>query len=123
MSGISGRLLRTRSAFWCAVVFGMAIGIAWSVEPSELSAWRDYESIPLGMERELVFARLASSDVFHSGCGAYHFESRDSVCRFEDPWRAYVIGFDPTTKRVNRRYFYFKRLPPLLPIHQDRRGP
>jgi hypothetical protein len=80
-----------------------------SLEPSDLSRWHDYESIRLGMEQEAVQILIDSSDKSRAGCGAHRSESRNSVCRFEDPWRGYTIGFDPATKRVNQKQFYFKR--------------
>lgn len=101
--------------FCYATVLGMALGIILSLPPWELSRWHEYKSIPLGMSREQVLVVLDSSDKSRTGCGLFRSERIDSVCRFEDPWREYVIDFDPTTGRVNRKYFYFRR-PPQLPI-------
>src|ERR1700730_1092733 len=90
----------SHQAFWYAAVLGMALGVVLSIEPSELSRWQAYKSIPLGMAREKVLAVLDSSDKSQTGCGVHRFESSASVCRFEDPWREYAIGFDPDTKCV-----------------------
>ena len=112
----SSRQSRSRPIFWYAVLFGMVLGIVLSLEPSELSRWPDYESIRLGMAQDQVLALVDSSDKSLTGCGAHHAENRDSVCRFEDPWRGYAINFDLTTKRVNRKHFYFKRPPGLYSL-------
>ena len=99
--------------FLIAIVFGLVLGVVLSLEPRERSRWLDYESIPLGMTRDQVRTQLDSSDKSQTGCGSQRFESQEAVCRFEDPWRGYVIYFDPTTRSVKRKRFYFKRVPPL----------
>jgi len=104
----------TSSRLFCyAALLGLALGLLWSIEPTELSRWPQYRAIGLGMPREQAISLVESYSKSRAGCGAYHWESRDSVCRFEDPWRGYVINFDPNTKLVNRRYFYFKPVPKL----------
>jgi len=99
--------------FLVAIIFGLILGLAFSLEPAQRSRWTDFESIPLGMTRDQVRTQVDSSDKSQTGCGSHRFESQEAVCRFEDPWRSYVIGFDLTTKTVNRKHFYFKRVPPL----------
>ena len=99
------------SAFAYAVLLGSILGVIWSLQPADLSRWNEYQAIRLAMGREEVISRVDSSDKSRSGCGAFNAESRESVCRFEDPWRGYVINFDPSTKQVNRKHFYFKRMP------------
>ncbi len=99
------------SMIWYAVLLGLVGGIIWGVQPVGLSRWRLYQAISLGLSRDDAVALVESSENSLSACGAYRWENRDSVCRFEDPWRGYVINFDPNTKLVNRKYYYFKRVP------------
>src|SRR5205085_2307642 len=94
-----------------AVLLGIIIGVVWGLQPADLSRWNEYQAIRLATTREEVVSRVDSSEKSRSGCGAFTSENRESVCRFEDPWRGYVINFDPATKLVNRKYFYFKRMP------------
>ena len=97
----------------CAALAGLVTGVALSIEPRDLTRWPEYQAIRVGMEQDQVVAIVDASDKSHSGCGVHHGESRDAVCRFEDPWRGYTINFDPDTKRVNRKAFFFKRVPGL----------
>ena len=99
------------SVFCYAALIGVVAGFALNSEPSELSRWHEYASINIGMTQEQVVTMVDSSSKSQTGCGAHHAENRESVCRFEDPWRGYAIGFDPVTKLVNRKRFYFKPVP------------
>jgi hypothetical protein len=107
-----GRSLAHR-VFPVAIILGFVLGVVLSLEPQQRSRWVDFESISLGMTRDQVRTQIDSSDKSQTGCGSHRFESQEAVCRFEDPWRSYLIGFDLTTKNVNRKHFYFKRIPPL----------
>jgi hypothetical protein len=100
--------------FWYATIVGIALGVTLSLQPWELSRWHQYKLIALGMPREQVVIVIDSSEQSRTGCGVFRSERTDSICRFEDPWREYVINFDPTTGRVNRKYFYFRRPPQLI---------
>ena len=94
-----------------ALLGGAIAGIGWSVEPPQLSRWQEYESIELGASRQEAIAIVESSETSQSGCGAIHSENTETVCRFEDPWRSYVVKFNPETSRVVFKRFNFKRVP------------
>jgi hypothetical protein len=96
-----------------AVLAGSLAGILWGIEPPELSRWHEYEAIRLWMPQQEAVNLVENSSPGYAGCGTLHYEGRDSVCRFEDPWRGYIINFNPDTKLVSRKRFYFKRVPGL----------
>src|SRR5882724_6625176 len=94
-----------------ALLFGSIAGIIWSWEPAQMSRWSEYESIELGTSQQEAIALVELTDKSQSGCGTFHTDHRELVCRFEDPWRSYVINFDPTGKTVIFKRFNFKRVP------------
>lgn len=96
-----------------AILAGAMAGVLWGIEPSDLSRRHEYDAIRLWMPQQEAVSLIENSSPGYASCGALHYEGRDSVCRFEDPWRGYVINFDPNTKLVNRKRFYFKRVPSL----------
>ena len=100
---VARRICSSRLLLGYALLVGSIAGIAWSVEPSQVSRWQEYELIELGTPRQEAVAIVESSERSQSGCGALHFENRETICRFEDPWRSYVINFDPTTNRVGMK--------------------
>jgi hypothetical protein len=73
----------------------------------------NYEKISLGMSRQQATEVVEGSA--WAGCGAYHSENRETVCRFEDAWRGYRIDFDPGTKLVVRKHFHLKSFPGFNP--------
>jgi hypothetical protein len=93
-----------------AMLVGALAGILWGIEPADLSRWHDFEAIHLGMPRDEVLSVVENKNLPNAVCGAFHYENRDSVCRFDDPWREYVINFNPSTGTVNRKRFYFRRI-------------
>jgi hypothetical protein len=100
-----------RSLFCYALSCGLIAGIVWSLEPSQVSRWHEYELIELGTPQQEAITIVESTDKSQNGCGAFHSENRELICRFEDPWRSYVIGFDPASKQVALKRFNFKRVP------------
>ncbi len=59
------------------------------------------------MDHDQVMALVERADQSWAGCGSLP-DNRNGACRFEDPWRLYAIDFDPSTRRVVRKRFYFK---------------
>jgi hypothetical protein len=100
-----------RALFCYALLCGLIAGIVWSLEPSQMSRWHEYELIELGTPQQEAIALVESTEKSQSGCGALHTDNRELVCRFEDPWRSYVIHFDPKSKQVILKHFHFKRVP------------
>jgi hypothetical protein len=100
-----------RALFCYALLCGLVAGIVWSLEPSQMSRWHEYELIELGTPQQEAMALIESTDKSQSGCGTLHTDNRELVCRFEDPWRSYVINFDPKSKLVIAKHFNFKRVP------------
>lgn len=98
-----------RPIFMYAIILGLVAGVALSLEPRNISRWSDYQAIRLGMDQKEAVAIVEVGGKSFSGCGLFHYENRDTVCRFEDPWRGYVINFATDSKQVNRKYFFFKR--------------
>lgn len=72
-----------------------------------MSRWRLYQAISLGETQDQAIT-LVDSWGSSVGCAVRHSETIDSTCHFEDAWRNYEIDFDPATKHVNRKRFYFK---------------
>lgn len=105
-----------RSLFCYAVLCGLIAGIIWSWEPAQMSRWSEYESIELGAPQQEAIALVETTDKSQSGCGNFRTDNRNSVCRFEDPWRSYVINFDPTSHQVILKRFNFKRVPGSRPL-------
>jgi len=99
-----------RPIFTYAIAVGVIAGMLWGIEPPERSRFHDYETIRLGMPRQEAVNIVESPQAGLVGCGTLHYENRDSVCRFDDPWREYTINFNPDTGVVNRKRFFFKRI-------------
>jgi len=108
---ITSKPRSTSSFVLVTAALGVVVGLIWGMEPIQLSRWKLYQAISLGSPRDKAVLLVDSSDNSLSGCGAFRSESKDSVCRFEDAWRGYVINFDSNTGLVNRKSYYFKRLP------------
>jgi hypothetical protein len=102
------KLLRS-FALSLAFIVGLAVGIGVMVHLkfSSLSMWQDYKSIRMGMPRRDV-VDLVARDNSQVGCGVMFAEAPESVCRFDDFWRTYKIGFDPSTGLVTQKRFHFK---------------
>jgi hypothetical protein len=102
-----------RPIFLYAILAGTMLGIVWGVEPAGLSRWDEYEAIRLWMPRQEAVRLVENSSPGYASCGALHSEAQDSVCRFEDPWRGYVINFDPNAKLVDR-FLNNIAIPPIV---------
>jgi hypothetical protein len=85
------------------------LGLFSAAVPVAQSRWSEYGDIHLGMPEEQAISIVENSRKSQTGCGTLPAESRERVCRFEDPWCQYVIYFDTATKVVTRKLFYFHR--------------
>ena len=85
-----------------------AVGLWSSIAVADyLSNWEEYRRIRLGMSRQEVRAILKPKRIV---CGVTGVpQNAATMCRFNDFWRDYHIGFDGATGNVVvRKQFWFR---------------
>jgi hypothetical protein len=93
-------------AFVLGLVAGAAIACAQIVFWQ--SRYRFYDSIEIGMSREQVQRALSREKL---RCGIEPWLRTSSDCWLHDPWRTYLIKFDPKTHTVSGKFYGFNWYP------------
>lgn len=104
----SGKTRARLHFFLYAALLSVVAGLLWGIASLQLSRWAIYQAITLEMPQDKAVSMAESTGNLQTGCATLHWQTQAVDCRFEDAWRIYIINFDPDTKRVNGKRYYFK---------------